>query len=418
MIAAVEALNYRCLRYVRQEISPFQVLVGPNASGKSTFLDVIALLGDLLEGGVDKAVHERSSDLHALLWMEHGDRFELAVELNIPEQRRRQSRQNGYKRARYEVAIGGNADGELAILAENFLLKPASPRRTGQTQLELFPAPVDPPDNIVLPVSKHTPKGWKKVLTKKPGGTDYFMSETTGWNNPFRLGDQKSALANLPEDEKMFPVATWAKRMLMEGIHRLALNSNAMRRPAPPGGPLEFRSDGSNLPRVVEDFKKRSGGGFDRWIDHLRTALTDLKTVETVERPEDRHRFLSVVYDTGLRAPSWVISDGTLRLLALTLLGYLDGPQRTYLIEEPENGIHPLAIETAFQALSSAYDAQILCATHSPVVLSQAEPGQLLCFAKTTEGATDIRRGDEHPNLRDWKRKADLGTIFASGVLG
>ena len=41
MITLVEALNYRCLRYVHRPLKPFHVLVGPNASGKSTFLDVI-----------------------------------------------------------------------------------------------------------------------------------------------------------------------------------------------------------------------------------------------------------------------------------------------------------------------------------------------------------------------------------------
>ena len=42
MITLVEALNYRCLKYARQTLKPFQVLVGPNATGKTTFLDVIS----------------------------------------------------------------------------------------------------------------------------------------------------------------------------------------------------------------------------------------------------------------------------------------------------------------------------------------------------------------------------------------
>ena len=48
MIARVDALSYRCLRYVRQSLGPFHVLIGPNASGKSTFLDVVAFLADLV----------------------------------------------------------------------------------------------------------------------------------------------------------------------------------------------------------------------------------------------------------------------------------------------------------------------------------------------------------------------------------
>ena len=88
------------------------------------------------------------------------------------------------------------------------------------------------------------------------------------------------------------------------------------------------------------------------------------------------------------------------------------------LPEEPENGIHPRAVETVFQSLSSVYDAQILMATHSPVILSVSAPEQILCFSKTTGGATDLVRGNEHPALRDWRRDSNLSVLFAGGVLG
>jgi len=140
--------------------------------------------------------------------------------------------------------------------------------------------------------------------------------------------------------------------------------------------------------------------------------------VHTVERPEDRSRYLVLDYATGLQAPSWLVSDGTLRMLALTILAYLPDMEGTYLIEEPENGIHPSAVETVFQSLSSVYRAQILLATHSPVILSLAKPDQVLCFNRTAQGATDIVLGSEHPRLRTWRGETDLGTLFASGVLG
>src|SRR5436309_11780119 len=105
MIRVVEALRYRSLRYVRQDIAPFQVLVGPNASGKSTFLDVIRLLGDLLTKGLP-AVRDRSSDLSSLVWMGQGQKFEIAIELDIPADRAKKLPRNNFARARYEVALG------------------------------------------------------------------------------------------------------------------------------------------------------------------------------------------------------------------------------------------------------------------------------------------------------------------------
>jgi predicted ATPase len=417
VIRRVEALRYRALRYIRRDIGDFQILVGPNASGKSTFLDVVRFLGDLLKDGIEAAVRVRSPNLQNLIWMQEHRSLELAVELEIPEDRRQRLGQIGYDRARYEVALGTTETGELALQAETLWLKPAE--KSELSQRDLFPSPTSPPLTIlVAPEGKRSPPGWKKVVTKRTeSGIDYFLSETTGWNNPFRLGPHRAALANLPEDEDRFPVATWVKRVLMEGIDFLVLNSEAMRRPSPPGSPKEFRPDGSNLPQAIEDLRHKSREKFELWIDHVRTALPNLLDVRVIEREEDRHLYLEVQYDSGLKAPSWTVSDGTLRLLALTLIAYLQIPSRVYLIEEPENGVHPQAVETIYKSLASSYTNQILCATHSPVLLSLAEPAEILCFAQTEDGAVDIVSGAEHPNLREWRREVDLGSLFATGVL-
>jgi predicted ATPase len=413
MIRLIEAKGYRCLRYITCKINSFEILVGPNASGKSTFLDVVRFLGDIVSKDLDTAIRERSDNLTDLFWRKEGGYFDLAVEVEIPEHL--QSKIKGdFKICRYEISLGiDSTTQENSIWAERvlFLCRYKEPL----TQKLLFPFPSVPPDSILTPVRK---KGMKTVVNKVSGGNDNFYDETgKGWDHAFKLGPHRSALANLPEDETKFPVSTWFKRILMDGIQSLILNSMSMRRPSPPGQPKTFRPDGSNLPWAIEFFNKEYPANFERWLAHIRTAFSDIETIETVVRPEDRHRYLQVVYKTGLKIPSWVLSDGTLRLLALTLVAYLDQPA-IYLIEEPENGIHPQAVETVFQALSSAYEAQILCATHSPVILSLAEPEQVLCFARTEDGATDIVRGSDHPNLKDWRRGTDLGTLFATGVLG
>ncbi len=258
LIRRVEALRYRALRYIRREIRDFQILVGANASGKSTFLDVVRFLGDLLQDGLETAVRLRSPNLQNLIWMQENRFLELAVEIEIPEDRRRRLPQNGYDRARYEVALGITEGGELALQAETLWLKPAA--KLSPSQRDLFPTSTSPPHTILAaPEGKRSPSGWKKVVTKRTeSGIDYFLSETTGWNNPFRLGPHRAALANLPEDEERFPVATWVKRVLMEGIDFLLLNSEAMRRPSPPGSPKEFRPDGSNLPQAIEDLRHKN----------------------------------------------------------------------------------------------------------------------------------------------------------------
>jgi predicted ATPase len=423
MLSAIEALNYRSLRYVSQALVPFQVLIGPNASGKSSFLDVVAFMADMVRerDGVAAAVAERAPDIRDLVWMRQEQGFELAVEAEIPASLR--ERINGsYASVRYEISVGPQPDtGEVSLLGETLWLIPAlaasiPPSPPPRTQ---FPMPDPPPASIVTAPRFHGRPEGRLVLNKVPeSGNDYFRSETSKWNNLFRLGPRRSALANLPEDEEKFPVSIWFRRFLLEGVQRLMLNSIALRRPSPPGSPLRFQPDGSNLPWVIQDLKDRAPDRLEAWLAHLRTALPDLQAIRTVERPEDRHRYLIADYTSGLQAPSWLVSDGTLRLLALTILAYIPNLRGIYLIEEPENGIHPRAVETVLQSLFSVYDAQIIMATHSPVILSLAAPDQVLCFGRTEEGATDIVRGTEHPRLQQWRGEMDLGSLFASGVLG
>ncbi|MCZ7541562.1 MAG: AAA family ATPase [Anaerolineae bacterium] len=422
MLTKIEALNYRALRHISQTLRPFQVLVGPNASGKSTFLDVIAFVADLInKPTLADAVYARANDIRDLTWNHSSEWLELAIEVDIPPSILSRPQLTQYRRLRYEVRIGVQEDGsEVAILAETLWLAPSSSvPPANHAQPRLFPSEPSVPPRITAEPDRRMPAGWRKVVNKiERSGNDYFRAETTEWNNMFRLGPRRSALANLPEDESRFPAATWFKRYISEGVQRIVLNSEAMRRPSPPHSPRSFLPDGSNLPWVIDDLKQKHPKRLSLWVEHLRTALPDVRSIDTVERPEDRHRYLVLEYETGLRVPSWLVSDGTLRMMALTILAYLPDVKGIYLIEEPENGIHPRAVEAVFQSLSSVYDAQVLLATHSPVILSLTKPEQLLCFARTPAGETDIVPGDEHPRLADWRGEVSLSTLYASGVLG
>lgn len=419
MFSRIEALNFRCLRSVARSLGPFHVLVGPNGSGKSTFLDVIAFARDLVSRGLESAVSDRTNSFQDLVWCRSGNRFELAIEATIPKERRQLLADKIFDTVRYEIAIGlESTSGELSILAEKALLK-VQPKQEA-IRRQLFPEAQRPPKTLLSPKPA---RASRTLINKVPGGNDNFYSETyessgKGWVPTFKLGPRKSALANLPEDESKFPVTTWLKRALSEGVESIQLNSQLLRRASPPGQTKGFRTDGSNLPWVIESLRSRSQARFDQWIRHLQGALPDLVTIRTIERKDDKNRYLMLAIRGGLEVPSWMVSDGTLRLLALTLPAYLEDFQGVYLIEEPENGIHPRAVETMFQSLASAYDAQVLLATHSPVILSTASADTVLCFAKGPDGATDIVLGTEHPALSDWRGEENLGVLFAAGVLG
>ncbi|CUU10409.1 Predicted ATPase [Armatimonadetes bacterium GBS] len=420
MLRRIEVLSYKCLRYIQQELAPFHILVGPNASGKSSFLDVLVFLQDMLRNGVERAVRKRARTVRELTWQMQSDYFEVAVEFSLPEAIHRASSTPGHEAIRYEARVGVDTPrGGVTLLVENLWLQRAGQHngsRTAKTPL-LFPGLHPAPAKIVVESRERTPPGRRKVMSRTPDGRIYFRSETTDWNFPLRPMREQAGLTLIPDEER-FPASFWLQRTLLEGVRFLMLNSRAMREPCPPDAPEQFQLDGSNLPIVVDRLAQKHSERFNQWIAHVQTVLPEVKTIRVEERPEDRYRYLVMETFQGTRIPSWLLSDGTLRFLALTLLPYIVETHEIYIIEEPENGIHPRAIEAVYQSLSSVYAGQVLCATHSPILLNLAQPDNLLCFSRDNEGATEVVRGDQHPRLKAWRKEVALGDLLASGVLG
>lgn len=425
MITKIEAVNFRCLRNVSQTLGPFHVLTGPNGSGKSTFLNVANVIGLFAQEGLDAVWSAtRARAFKELTFCGLGDSFQLAVESALPEElvlvRENGNGGSSYSYVRYEVEIGGEKPvglgflAEPRILAENLWLLGES-RETPRSELVqselLFPSESISGRRLI---HDRAPKGWRKVASKTANQNSYFRSETTEWNFQIRNPAQKSALSTLPEDER-FSRANWFRSQFVDRLQKIMLHSDRMLEPSSPLKQRRFAVDGSNLPQVIQDLQKDKPS-YEGWLDHLQSILP-IKRIEVHEKPEDRRLFFDVVYDTGLRVHSWQLSDGTLRLLALTMLAYVPGEQATYLIEEPENGVHPQAIETVYQSLSGLNDGQVLVATHSPVMVAQVTPAQLLCFSKGPDDSVNIIRGDQHPKLKDWQGALNLAQLYAAGIL-
>jgi predicted ATPase len=412
MIRLIEAKNYRCLKDLRQSLGPFHVLVGPNASGKSSFMDVMAFLNRLVTDGVDAAVAKRG-DIHDLFWDRKGNRFEIAIEAVVPEDRRKPVTAHRGDRTscvRYEVAIGVDDSGESKILDEQVLL---------------LPEHGDTPEMIRESFSPRESSPWMRIVVPKSNGAEPFLFPEM-WNPAdqgghayaivYRATGKKSIFGNLSEAE--FPTPIWLESVLRNHVTRVNLDPHVLQTPSRPGQGMVFVGNGSNFPWLVEELERRDPTLYKEWLDHMRTALPDVKGLRVVERAEDRHRYVMVRYSGGLELPSWSLSEGTLCLLALTFLAYWSQPDSIYLIEEPESHIHPLNIEVAMQSLSSVYGGQVLIATHSPAILAMTDVDKVLAFSRDDALGTRVIPGNEHPRLRDWKGEVSLGTLFASGVLG
>ena len=417
MITRIEALNYRCLHYIATDIQNFNVLSGANASGKTTFIDVLTFLAETLNEGPLKAIEKRANSITELFWNHSGNFFDLAVEAQIPETLIGLL-PDRYTHFRYEIKIGIDEESnETGILGERGFLKNVDDDR--DVQGVLFPEPLNSPETIYS--SKMRQRKIRNVFHKVPQKNDNFYSETMpnkgkGWLPAFKFGLLRSALQNLPDDGSRFPVATWFRNLITSEVVKLVLNSESIKQASAPGLGSDFLPDGRNMPWVLHKLKLESQYLFNEWVEHVKTALPDITSIDVLERHEDRHKYISVEYTNSLKVPSWLVSDGTLRFLALTLIAYIPDFNGVYLIEEPENGIHPKAVDALVQSLASIFDGQVILATHSPNILSRVPVENIFCFSKRL-GSTAIVNGINHPALADWQRETTFGTMFASGIL-
>jgi len=207
MFTRIQTRSFRCLKSVDQTLGPFRALVGPNASGKTTFLDVIGFLGDLVRnrGGVLETVQARSSSFEKLLWMGKGNSFQLAVEAEIPESVRKAMAEDKqrFTGVRYEIEVGlDSSSNEMGLDQETLWLNESTTSKL--TQREMFPAP----QTGNLSLISQSQKGRKVALTKTPGGNDnYYTEGKKSYQPSFKLGRGKSALANMPADTESFPVS-------------------------------------------------------------------------------------------------------------------------------------------------------------------------------------------------------------------
>lgn len=449
MITRLEATRYRCFERLGIDVGTLCILVGANGAGKTTLLDMPSLIGDLLTAKnlADPfllrrgELPARAGGLNELVYAGRGNDFSLAVEAKLPEEvqvkvlqgmlsRLRTDKNRAalesdkslwHSHIRYELGLHVSDSHELKVSYE---------------YLFLF-SDTDAPDRRF--VSFHgaavdQSKRWHVALKRENRVGAVFKPEVPAAHSRAKetrvtMSDSMLAMPRvLFESEEEYPAARWLHDLLATQSVFLQPDWSAMRQASPPGQPKVITANGRNIPWLALELKRegapeaapadyRSERYVD-WIAHVQTALPQVMDIEVREREDDHHAYFVVSYKGDFKVPSPGLSDGTLRILTLTLLPYLSKHPAILVTEEPENGIHPRAIEAVLQSLSSMYDSQVWVSSHSPLVLARAKLDQLLCARLASEGGVEMVAGTDHPRLQEWRGGIDLGSLFAAGVLG
>ena len=388
MITRIELDGFKTFQDFSLDLAPLQVIVGANGVGKSNLFDALKLLGRLADSDLLTAFQGMRGEVGELFTIlpdgGTSDRIRLAVEMLVNRQVQdgwgaRQELK--YTRLRYELEVVRRNDdhGLQRLNVDNERLAPI-PRKT------------DP---------------WTKSYDLKTGSA--WIPKTTGGRpSPFistSYEESKPTLA-LHQDGRggrRNVVAEQAERTVLSGVQNteyphafavaeemrawrfLHLNPEVLRQSSPMTATTKMSPDGRFLANALARMST-----IDPMLlaDVSRDLANRVPGILQIEVEEDRKLERYVIWAKtvdGRRFSSRVLSDGTLRLLALVTMTNDPDHEGVLCFEEPENGVHPSRLGSMTYLLGElATDfsepnqadlplRQILSNSHSPVFISNME---------------------------------------------
>lgn len=449
MITRIEAYRYRCFQRLNLALDRFQVFVGPNGAGKTTLLDIPIVLGEMLSTrSVEKAffkdtpTHPRARADYAgdLIYKRAGNNFVLVVEAKLPEkivvellekqvmrlsaksvEKLRNSPKKWFTHIRYEIEF--ELFNEALQIGQEYLLL------LTQGAIE----EKDDAGGLIGESLSASSRSIVPILNRPRGGKVTFRpeAEARGPRNEYGFPVTEPAFANVFADRSRYGASLWLRELLTTGACAYQPSFAVLRTPQPRIQQPSVVRDASTLAWLADQLEKPTEAeketkgkkisrsrAFERWERLACLALPGLVRIEPVVRKDDKQAYLRLHYRNGAEVPASGLSDGTLTILALTILPFLPATPAFLTYEEPENGVHPKGIEILLEALQTVHHSQVFVSSHSPLVLAKCQPSQIVCLSLDAEGAATAVRGDQHPALVEWKESINLGTLLASGVLG
>lgn len=382
MITRIEIDGFKSFEQFALDLHPFTAVVGPNASGKSNLFDALRLISSLAETDIRSAMAELRGEPEELFRITPDgvvDRMSFAVEVYLDQQGIDDFGRTfriPAQRLRYEIVLGLNdgADGSpRGVFVRDEYCRPLARYEDKADYLR----PLKPNYNArVAPFIRRNESG-DTVEVRQDG------RQKRGRPVQYSLREaSRSALSTIATAE--FP-HLYALRTLLIDTRFLEINPKAARAANDRFESAVLKADASNLATVLTHLKSRTaletrpdGVLSDISLD-LTALIPAVSNLVVQTDPNQRQYSFSVGFAGGVPFSSRVISDGTLRLLAL--LTILNDPDRrgTLCFEEPENGVHegrvPLLIDflrdaTEIHPENYAPPFQVLLNTHSPKVMS------------------------------------------------
>jgi len=378
--------GYRSLKNVTWKPGDLNVLIGPNASGKTNVIRVLELLAVAARGGLGKHI-QREGGMGAIVW----DGRTPAIRFRAASSPRDLENETPSEFLTYNLDLLWLGQTSFYAILHEWLGKVES--ETISTMLE-------------------RDSGHAAVLHEHE--------------------EKLSPLANVPQDETLlsfvgspfvfnhflnsfqYNVASWAT---YPGLN--TQRGAAVRAPTLARHETRVESSGDNLVAVLHTLYA-SDRDFKREINQAMQAAFGEDFEELVFPPAaDQLIQLRVRWKSLKREVSAAdLSDGTLRFLFLLAVLATPNPPALIAIEEPEIGLHPsmLPIVAEFAAEAAAR-TQVILTTHSSDFLSAFRdpiPFVTVCRCENGETILQTKTGQD---LEYWLKEYTLGELYRSRQL-
>ncbi|HUY33593.1 MAG TPA: AAA family ATPase [Pirellulales bacterium] len=178
---------------------------------------------------------------------------------------------------------------------------------------------------------------------------------------------------------------------------------------------------GENLAAFLHRLREEEEATYTLIVDAVRLVAPFFKEFKLRPKKKKDDHLLELEWkqknsDYPLHASQ--LSDGTLRFIALATALLQPEPPATILIDEPELGLHPYALNTLGSLLRQARKAtQLIVSTQSARLLNSFEPKDIVVIDRA-EGESRFRRLSES-DLTAWlDEEYSLGELWEKEVYG
>jgi predicted ATPase len=184
---------------------------------------------------------------------------------------------------------------------------------------------------------------------------------------------------------------------------------------------LYLRPDARNLAAFLYFLQDQHPSHYKRIVKTIRLVAPFFGDFLLRPQPDSKDQIELEWTEKGEDVPfkAHLLSDGTLRFICLTtvLMQPEELQPETILIDEPELGLHPFAINLLASLLrSTSKNKQVIVSTQSTDLLNEFSSEDVV-VADRTEGYTHLHRLD--PKALDvWLNEYSLGELWQKNVLG